>query len=165
MADQVDDTGLGRLYTRDDSLDRLRKVLQAVDDGDEDGAGAAVPEFVHHFEPEVGTLGILDRPSASLIPSAATPARYTALLTSPSSRIPGSSPRTRLDPERFEEHSADGSPRASGSAIRYRLSGRVGDGRDQIGETRSRETRPDGPTFHAARVHRLDLVVEAGKAR
>jgi len=59
MADQMDDAGLND-RAREDRLDRFREAFQAVDNGDENVADAAVPELVHHLEPELGALGVLD---------------------------------------------------------------------------------------------------------
>jgi len=45
---------------RKDRADRLRKSLEPVDDGNQDVGDAASFEFVHHLEPKLGALGLLD---------------------------------------------------------------------------------------------------------
>src|SRR5512134_3713279 len=62
MADEMDDAGL-HLGLRKDSGDRLRKALQAVDDGDQHVLDAAAFQLVHHPEPKlmVGALACGER--------------------------------------------------------------------------------------------------------
>jgi hypothetical protein len=66
MPDQVDDAGLDDRL-REDGVDRLREALEAIDDGDQDVAYAAVLQLVHHPEPELGALGLLDPDAENLL--------------------------------------------------------------------------------------------------
>ncbi len=66
MADQVHDAGLDDRLG-EDGVDRLGEALQAVDDGDQDVGDAAVLQFVHDAEPELGALGLLDPDAENLV--------------------------------------------------------------------------------------------------
>jgi hypothetical protein len=55
----MDDAGLHD-RRRKHRGDRLGKSLQAIDDGDQNVLDAAVPEFVHHAQPELGAFRGLD---------------------------------------------------------------------------------------------------------
>ena len=71
----MDDAGLNR-GLRKDRLDRPRKALQAVDDGDQDVLDAAGLQLVHHLEPEFGAFGRLDpEPENVLRPICCDPER------------------------------------------------------------------------------------------
>ena len=59
IADQVNDAGLD-LGLWKHRGDRLRKALQAIDDGDQDVFDAAVLQLVHDAQPEFRALGLLD---------------------------------------------------------------------------------------------------------
>src|SRR5215204_5236604 len=59
MADQMHDAGLHHGVWKD-GVDRLRKALQPVDHSNENIADAAVLEFVHDTQPELGAFGGLD---------------------------------------------------------------------------------------------------------
>ena len=71
MADQVNDAGLhDRL--RENRIDGFGKALEAIDDGDENVLRATVLDLVHHAQPELGALGLLD-PNAENLLGRATP--------------------------------------------------------------------------------------------
>ena len=59
VADQVDDAGLDD-GIRKHGRDRLRKALEAIDNGDQDVRRAAAADLRHHAHPELGALGLLD---------------------------------------------------------------------------------------------------------
>ena len=59
MADQMDDAGL-HCGQREHRADRLGKAFEPVDDRDQDVVDAAGFELVHHLQPELGALSLLD---------------------------------------------------------------------------------------------------------
>ena len=64
--------GLRRL--QENRVDRLRKALQAVDNGDADVLDATIFQLVHDPQPEFGAFEVLiQRPRISLVPSGVTP--------------------------------------------------------------------------------------------
>ena len=59
LPNQVHNAGLD-LSIREDSADRQWEALQPIDDRDQHVGDAAVAQLVHHSEPELGALGLLD---------------------------------------------------------------------------------------------------------
>ena len=75
------------------------KPFQAIDDGDQDVLGAAVLDLVHHPQPELGALGLLD-PKAQhfLVAGGAHADRQVHGLVLDQPLV------ADLDPQRIEEH-------------------------------------------------------------
>jgi hypothetical protein len=59
ISDQVDNAGLHD-GLREHRGDRLWEPLETIDHRDENVVDAASPELVDHFEPELGSFGVLD---------------------------------------------------------------------------------------------------------
>ena len=59
VADQMDDAGLHD-GAREDGGDGVGEALQPIDHGEQEVLDAAVLEFVHDPQPELGALGLLD---------------------------------------------------------------------------------------------------------
>ena len=66
VAQQMDDAGLNRRFGKDGD-DRLRKALQAIDDGDEYILDAAVFQLVHDPQPEFGAFVLLEPQAENLL--------------------------------------------------------------------------------------------------
>src|ERR1700735_3467960 len=62
----MDNAGLNQRL-RKGGADRLRKSLEAVDDGDQDVCNAAILQIVHNLETELGALGLLDPKPQNLL--------------------------------------------------------------------------------------------------
>ena len=59
MTDQMHDAGLGHGFWKH-GVNRLRKTLQTVGDGDQDILDATVLQLVHYPEPKLGAFRLLD---------------------------------------------------------------------------------------------------------
>ena len=158
MADQVDDAGLNDRL-REDGIDRLRKALQAVDDGDQNVLDAAVLQLVHDAQPEFGALGLLDPDAEDLLGAVRQDAeRDVDRLVAHEAFV------ADLDPDGVEEHQRIAEIERPVLPFRHLVQHRVGDRRDQVGRdvdaVELLEMAADLANRHAARIHRDDLLVE-----
>src|SRR5512144_746739 len=161
MADEMDDAGL-HLGLRKDSGDRLRKALQAVDDGDQHVLDAAAFQLVHHPEPELRALRLLDPKSQDFLRSVRPDAKGNIdRLVADGSLV------AHLDADRIEENQRVESFERPVLPVRHLLQNGIGDGADQVGgnldAVQLTQMPLDFTGAHAAGVHRDDLLVEAGK--
>ena len=161
MADEMDDAGL-HLGLRKDGGDRLRKALQAVDDGDQHVLDAAALQLVHHPQPELGALGLLDPKPQDFLRSVRPDAKGDIdRLVADGSLV------AHLDADRIEEDQRVKSFQRPVLPVRHLLQNGIGDGADQVGgnldPVQLAQMPLDFTGAHAAGVHRDDLLVEAGK--
>ena len=143
--------------------DRIGKALQAVDDGEEDVLDAAVAKFVHHPEPELGALVLLEPQAEHLLGAVGTDAQRDV-----DRFITDHALVADFHPQRIEEHQRIDRIERPLLPGRYFIEHGVGHRADQVRryvDAVQLVQMPDDLTgAHAARVHRHDLLVEAGKA-
>jgi hypothetical protein len=93
----MNDAGLHR-GQRKDCADRLGEAFEPVDDRDQDVVDAAGLELVHHLQPELGALGLLDpQPEHLLLPVAVEGERDIDRFVAHQTLV------ANLDPQRVEE--------------------------------------------------------------
>jgi hypothetical protein len=107
---------------------RLGKALQPIDHGEQDIFHAAVAQFIHHPEPELGTLVLLQPEAKDFLAAVGPDAeRDVHRLVADQALVPD------LHPQRVEEHQrADRLQRPrlpSGNLIQHRVGHRA----DQVG--------------------------------
>src|SRR3954471_13862051 len=161
-ANQMHDAGLD-LGLREHGADRLGEALQPVDDRDQDVGEATVLQLVHHPQPELGTLGLLDpEPEHLLCAVRPDPERDVHRLVADRPLV------AHLDPDRVEkDHRVERLERAVlpfGHLVQHRVCHRA----DQVGRDLKAVELAQVPLdiagAHAAGVHRHELVVEAREA-
>ena len=140
--------------------DRVRKARQTVDHCDQDVADAPGPQLVHHLEPELGALGLLDpQPQHLLLALAGDPQRQIHRLVADQPLVPD------LDPERIEEHHRIDRIQRTVLPLADLLEHRVGHPADQVrrylNPVELMQVALDLAHRHAARIQRQDAVVEA----
>lgn len=151
MADEMHDAslndGLGK-----DGVDRLGKALQAVDDGDQDVGDAAVLQFVHDTQPELGAFRLLD-PDAQNLPGAVgqDAERDVDGLVANKPLVPN------LDPDGIEKDQRIERVKRSVLPLADLVQNRISDRRDQVrrhvGAVELFEMPADLSHRHAARIH------------
>jgi len=162
VAQQMDDAGLYGSF-REDGGDRLRKALQAVDNGDQDILDAAIFQLVHDAQPELGAL-VLFEPHAENLLAAVVPNAERDM----NRFVAHQAFIADLDPQGVEENQRIDRLERPGLPSRDFLQNRVGDHADQfrrdVDAIEFVQMPDDLPVAHAAGVHRDHFVVEAGKA-
>src|SRR5580700_2562130 len=143
--------------------DRVRKALQAVDDGDQHIFDAAVLQLVHHPQPELGAFILLEPQPQDLLGSIGAHAeRDMDRLVADQSFV------ADLHSQGVEEDQRIGRFQRARLPGRDLLQHRVGHRADQVGgdldAVEIAQMADDLPGAHAAGVHRNDLVVEPWKA-
>src|SRR4051812_12818684 len=162
MPDQMHDAGLDDRL-RKDGVDRFGESLQAIDNGDENVADAPVPEFVHDSQPELGAFGVLDPQAENILRAVCLDAQGDVdRLVADHALV------SDLDPHCVEEDERVTRLQRTVLPFRHGLKNRVRHRRDQIGgdlePIELHEVALNLPRGHAARIHRHDLLVEAGEA-
>src|SRR4051794_13763981 len=162
LPQQVDDAGLhGRV--REDGRDRVREALQAVDDRDQDVLDPPVPQLVHDPQPELGALVLLQPQAQDFLGAVGADAQGDV-----DGLVPHQPLVAHLDPERVEEDQRIGRLQRPRLPCRDLVQHRVGDRADQVRRdvdaVQLAQVADDLAGAHAPRVHRDDLVVEAGEA-
>ncbi len=126
VADQMYDAGLDHRL-REHCVDRIWEALQSIDDGDQDIGHAPVLEFVHHPQPELGTLGLLDPDAEDFLgPVGQDAERDVDRLVAHEAFVPD------LHPDRVEEHQRVAGIEWPPLPFRDRLQHGVGHRRDQV---------------------------------
>ena len=134
-----------------------------IDDSEQQVLDVAIAQFVHHPQPELRALVLLQPEAEDLLGAVGAHAQRDV-----HGLVPDDAFVADLDPQRVEEHQRiDGleRPRLPGGDL---VQHRVGDGADEVGRHHEAvelaHMADDLAGTHAARVHRHHLVVEAGEA-
>src|SRR5512144_2257955 len=151
MADEMDDAGL-HLGLRKYRRDRFGKALQAVDNGDQDVLDAAAFQLVHHPEPELGALRLLDPKSQDFLRSVRPDAKGDI-----DCLVADGSLLAYLDADRIEENQWVKRFQRPVLPVRHLLQDGIGDGADQVGgnldSVQLTQMPLDFTGAHAAGVH------------
>lgn len=146
------------------SLSNHGKALQPVDHGDEDVLDAAVAEIVHHLEPELRALGLLD-PQAENLLLALRGERQNDVHC----LVPHQPVIPDLDPQRVEEHHRVDRVERPVLPGGHLVEHRVGHPRDEIGRhldlIELAQMPLDLPHRQATRVQRDHLVIKPVEPR
>src|SRR4029453_3355709 len=158
----MDDAGLD-LGLREHGGDRLGEALQAVDHGDKDVLDAAVLEFVHDPEPELGALGLLDPEAEDLLAAVRADAeRDIHRLVADRALVADLHAQGVEEDQRVERLERPVLP------LGDLVEDGVGHRADQVGRdldpVELAQVTLDLAGAHAPSVHGDDLVVEAGEA-
>ncbi|CAB5328303.1 hypothetical protein IST4119_00738 [Burkholderia multivorans] len=156
------DAGLDRRF-REHRVDRFGEALQAVDHGDQDVLHAAQLQVVHHPQPELGALGLLDPKAEHVACAVAAHAqRQVDRLVAHHAFV------ADLDSQGVEEH--DRVHRLERSLLPFAhfvdhgISHRADEVRRHLDAIHLQQETLNLPHAHAAGIHRDDLVVEACEA-
>lgn len=153
------DAGLDHRFGKN-TVDRLGKALQAVDDGDQDVGHAAVPQIVHDLEPEFGAFGLLDPKPENVFLARCSHAQHDVdRLVFDHPLIPD------FDSERIEKDHRINRFQRPALPFADLIEDRVGDFADQIGghlgAVEFGQMALDLPHRHAPPIKADDLLVEA----
>src|SRR3954454_1055799 len=162
LPQEMDDAGLhGRV--REDGRDRVREALQAVEDRDQDVLDPPGPQIVHEPQPELGALVLLQPQAQDFLGAVGADAQGDV-----DRLVPHQPLVAHLEPERVEEDQRIGRLQRPRLPCRDLVQHRVSDRADQVWRdvdpVQLAQVADDLQGAHAPRVHRDDLVVEAGEA-
>ena len=143
--------------------DRVREALQAADNGKQDVFDATVPELVHHPQPELGAFILLEPQAEHLLGAIGADAQRDA------DRLVANHVLVAdLDLDRVEEDQRVNRIKRPLLPSRNLIEHGVGHRADQIGRdvdaVQIVQVPGDLAGAHTPRVHRHDLLVEAGEA-
>jgi site-specific DNA recombinase len=160
--DGVDNAGLHR-GLGEYRQDRLREALQPVDHCQEHVLHAAVAEFVHHPQPELGALVLLEPKSKDFLGAVgANPERDVDRLVADQPLVADFHPQGIEEDQRVDWLKRPSLP--GGDLVQHG----IGDGADQVRRdldaVELQQVTGDLAGTHASGVHRHDLLVEAGEA-
>jgi len=161
VSNEMHDAGLHRSF-REDGVDRLGKAFEAVDDGDQDVLDAAGLQFVHNPQPELRALGVFDPEPEDVLGAFGRDAERDV-----DGLVANQALVADLDAQGVEKHQGIARLQWPVLPFRDRLQNRVGDRRNQVRRhfeaVELQQMALDLAHRHAARIHRHDPVVEAGK--
>jgi site-specific DNA recombinase len=160
-SDGVHDAGLN-LRPREHGANRFGEALQPVGHRNEDVLDTAVLQLVHHPEPELGALGLLDPQAQHLLRAVRADAEGDVHRL-----VPDGALVSNLDPQGVEEDQRvkrlERTLLPFGDFVQHGIR----HGADQVGRdvdaVEIAQVALDLPRTHAPGVHRHDLVVEAWK--
>ena len=116
------------LRLREHRRDRLREALQPVGHGDQHVLDAAVLQFGHHPQPELGALGLLDPQPEDLLGAVRPHAERDMHRL-----VPDRAFIAHLDPQGIEEHQRVQRLQRALLPLCHFVEHGVGDGADQVG--------------------------------
>src|SRR3954468_14405255 len=162
VPEKMNNAGLDRRL-REDSRDRLGKALQAIDHGDQHVFDAAVLEFGHDAQPELGPFGLLDPQAQDLLGAIGpNPERDMDSLVADQSLV------ADLHPQRVKEDQRVDRIEWAGLPGRDLVQNGIRDRADQVGRDldaiQLAQMPDDLARAHAPGIHRDHLVIEAGEA-
>ena len=148
---------------REHAIDGFGKALQTVDDGDQDVRQAAVLQLVHHPQPELGALALLDPDAENLLGTVRQDSeRDIDRLVAHEALV------ADLHPDGVEEDQRIAGVERPVLPFGHLLQNRIGHRRDQVRRDVDAveffQMAADLAHRHAAGVQGDDLIVEIGEA-